>query len=157
MLHKWWLLLFLETCQTFLFSFLLSGNVISRLDVEFKITKCGVICAGYNMLYGSSDRSCEFHSSSRHVSPWGDVLLRSMLPRGKWILGSDKETGEATLLTGWKQPGLSDLSPKIEETWVQKANEWSLVVIRKAFYQNLQIVNGTRFGLDKSDAVTHCC
>ncbi len=97
--------------QTFLFSFLLSGNVISRHAVEFKITKCGVsssVCAGYNMLYGSSDRSCEFHSSRRHISPWGDVLLRSVLPQGKWILGSDKETGEATLLTGWKQLGLTE-------------------------------------------------
>lgn len=60
------------------------------------------------MLYGSSARSCEFHSSCRHGSPWGDVLLRSVLPRGKWILGSDKETGAATLLTRWKQPGLTE-------------------------------------------------
>lgn len=100
--------MFRKMCPTFLFSFLLRGNVISRHAVEFKITKCGVSCAGYNMLYGSSDRSCEFHSSCRHVSPWGDVLLRSVLPRGKWILGSDKETGEATLLTGWKQLGLTE-------------------------------------------------
>lgn len=97
--------------QTFLISFLLSGNVICRHAVEFKITKCGAstsVCAGYNMLYGSIDRRCEFHSSRRHVSPWGDVLLRSVLPLGKWILGSDKETGEATLLTGWKPPGLTE-------------------------------------------------
>ncbi len=78
------------------------------LDMLFKITKCGVCMCCYNMLYGSSDRSCEFDSSRRHISPWGDVLLRSVLPRGKWILGSDKETGEATLLTGWKQPRLNE-------------------------------------------------
>lgn len=96
---------------TAIFWVLFLAQWTSRHAVEFKIPKCGVntsACAGYNMLYGSSERSREFHSSRRHVSPWGDVLLRSVLPRGKWILGSDKETGAATLLTRWKQPGLTE-------------------------------------------------
>lgn len=160
----WWLLLFEDTigkrfcCRS-------CSVEVSYLDMllSFKITKCGVstsVCAGYNMLYGWSDRSCEFHSSHRHVSPWGDVLLRSVLPRGKWILGSDKETGEVTLLTGWKQPGLTewfvsknriDLSAKSH----RKISQWLSIILFIFTYRLLTALDSVRIRV--FDAVTWCC